>query len=151
MPSCRRVCVQLLDGLAGSPFKREDAAMGWYWTPWMTSWLWVETIRLPVLPRSGPVYKTGASAARPSRKSAAHGSKNMGSPGVAPGVDELRSRGASPCGRPAGRRSCRFPSGKMRRLRVGCTVSPILWALKENRSGVAPPHRFLLMSEASCC
>ena len=51
--------------------KREDAAMGWYWTPWMTSWLWVEMVRLPVLPRSGPVYKTGASAARPSR-SAAH-------------------------------------------------------------------------------
>ena len=22
--------------------KREDAAMGGYWTPWMTSWLWVE-------------------------------------------------------------------------------------------------------------
>ena len=22
--------------------KREDAAMGWYWAPWMTSWLWVE-------------------------------------------------------------------------------------------------------------
>jgi hypothetical protein len=49
--------------------KREDAAIDWYWTPWITSWLLVETIRLPVLPRSGPVYKTGASAARPSRKS----------------------------------------------------------------------------------
>jgi hypothetical protein len=79
--------------------KREDAAMGWYWAPWMTSWLLVETIRLPVLPRSGPVYKTGASAARPSRKSAAHGSKKVGSPGFAPGP---------------------------RRLRVGCTVLPIL-------------------------
>ena len=52
--------------------KREDAAMGWYWTPWITSWLLVETIRLPALPRSGPLYKRGAYAARPSRKVWAH-------------------------------------------------------------------------------
>ena len=34
---------RLLDGLAGSSYlKREDAAIGWYLAPWMTSWLWVE-------------------------------------------------------------------------------------------------------------
>ena len=34
---------RLPDGLAGSSYgKREDAAIGGYWTPWMTSWLWVE-------------------------------------------------------------------------------------------------------------
>ena len=26
----------------GLRMKREDAAIGWYWTPWITSWLWVE-------------------------------------------------------------------------------------------------------------
>ena len=25
--------------------KREDAAIGWYWTPWMTSWLWLKGVR----------------------------------------------------------------------------------------------------------
>ncbi len=38
-------------------------------------------------------------------------------------VDELRSREASPCGRPAGRRSCRFPSGK-RRTATCRTLTP---------------------------
>jgi hypothetical protein len=34
---------RLLDGLAGSSYlKREDAAIGWYLAPWMTSWLWVK-------------------------------------------------------------------------------------------------------------
>ena len=45
----RRKC-HLADAFAPSSWmvwqdlrmKREDAAMGWYWTPWMTSWLWVE-------------------------------------------------------------------------------------------------------------
>lgn len=71
-------------------------------------------IRLPVLPRPKPVYKTGASAAQPSRKICAPAedikvcpkllpSAGVGPPGVAPGP---------------------------RRLRVGRTVSPILWALK---------------------
>ena len=35
---------RFLDGLAGSSdWKREDAAIGWYLAPWMTSWLWVES------------------------------------------------------------------------------------------------------------
>jgi len=25
--------------------KREDAAIDWYWTPWMTSWLWLKVVR----------------------------------------------------------------------------------------------------------
>ena len=97
--------------------KREDAAMGWYWAPWMTSWLLVETIRLPVLPRSGPVYKTGASAARPSRNKS--------------GLTRSCTR-ASPI--------------KSRVYSLTNTLSPERKSLR-----VVPPHRFLLMREASCC
>ena len=49
---------------------------------------------------------------------------NLGSPGVAPGL---------------------------RRLRVGCTVCQYAEPVKWESLRVVPPHRFLLMREASCC
>ena len=48
----------------------------------------------------------------------------MGSPGVAPGLH---------------------------RLRVGCTVCQYAEPVKRKSLRVVPPHRFLLMREASCC
>ena len=69
-----------------------------------------------------------------------------------PGVDEPRPREASPFGQPAGCRSSRFPSGKMLRSRIGCTVCQYAEPQKKKKSlRVVLPHRLLLMREASCC
>lgn len=54
--------------------KREDAAIGWYWTPWMTSWLWVENLqRWESNPLSSGYGPDGSPFAPPAGLGATHG------------------------------------------------------------------------------
>ena len=67
MPSCRRVRADSWMVWQDLRMKREDAAIGWYWTPWMTSWLWVESGAGPWRYGFTDLWKSGLLIASPGR------------------------------------------------------------------------------------